>query len=91
VDFSLAEYKRLDWRNENVEIIQPSTSVGGSWFEATAYLMDWLADSTGPAGVHANIDAFVEATGDTIRSIQFIHNYAIPEALWSFGQSEVPE
>jgi len=82
VDFNAAEYERLDWRNEMLEVIQPG-SADGSWEEGQAYLMDWLAYVNGAAASRANIDAFVEATGDTIRSIQFIHNYRIPEHLWS--------
>jgi len=92
VNFAAAEYLRLAWRNENVEIIQPVSADGGAWEETTAYLPDWLAHSNGPGGVmHTGIGAFVEATGDTIRSIEFVHNYEIPEELWAFGQSEEPE
>ncbi len=83
VDFTLAQYVRSAWCQENVEVIEP-VEESGDLFETTASLMDWLQYSNGDEAGHGNITAFVEAAGDTIRSIQFIHNYRIPEHLWDF-------
>ena len=82
VDFAAAAYARYDWREEEVEIIRPESDV--SWVQDKAWLTDWLSYANGPApgAPLTDIDAFVKATGDGIRSIQFIHNYVIPDELW---------
>jgi hypothetical protein len=90
VDFAAAEYDRMDWRNEDVEVIRPGLSEE-SWTEDKAWLMGWLGYANGPAGAPIeDIDAFLEATSDAIRSIQFLHNYSIPEHLWDFESSAPP-
>jgi len=49
-------------------------------------LLDWLRFINGPDPEGAReIDAFVAASSDTLRSIEFVHNYAVPEDLgWDF-------
>ena len=89
VNFEQMEYDRVSAHEETLEVIRPSEE-DLVWIEdAEVELLDWLAHINGPPPVGDaanNIDGFVEATSDTIRSIQFIHNYAIPEDLgWDFG------
>jgi hypothetical protein len=79
VDFSgLEEYDRED---ESVEVIlnldketwllSPGVSLGG-----------WVEFVNGEYPAEGNIDGFVDATNDGIRSIEFVHNYAIPVDLY---------
>ena len=85
VDFYAAEYYRSDWRSEGLELIVPAGD--DNWVETNNVpLTDWLRYANGPAGQtsEVEIDAFVGAMGDTIRTIQLIHNYEIPEPLWDF-------
>jgi hypothetical protein len=84
VDFAVADFTRGDTMDEPiVTIIRPEAE--GSWVEDEASLMDWLAYRNGvPAGAVENIDGFVAAGNDAVRTIEFIHNYAIPEDLWDF-------
>jgi hypothetical protein len=90
VNFGAAEYERLDWRNEEVEVVRPGAAEG-LWEEDKAWLMGWLGYANGPVDAPlTGVAAFVAAMGDTIRSIQFIHNYAIPEQLWDFQSSAPP-
>ena len=91
VDFAAADFTRGDTMDEPiVTIIRPEAE--GSWVEDEASLMDWLAYRNGvPTGAIENIDGFVAAGSDAVRTIEFIHNYAIPENLgWDFGGSVSP-
>jgi len=86
VDFSVTAYWRDEWRDEILEVLAPFEP--GLWQERTdVQLLDWLAFANGPApirGAHG-IHGFVAAANDALRTIQFVHNYAIPEDLgWSF-------
>ena len=89
VDFgALSEelYYRAEWRDEAFpELILPATTEETeSWFLGTEVsVMGWLFIANGPveeggAEVPVNIDGFVAAASDALRSIEFIHNYAVP-------------
>lgn len=47
-------------------------------------LIEWLRSVNSGLGSGRDIDGFVKATNDAIRSVQFIHNYRIPVDLWDF-------
>jgi len=88
VDYSAAEYVRNDWREEYVEGIFPYDPVVGTWkvysMNATPVevvnLADWLMYANGEIDADG-ITGFVASANDAIRSIQFVHNYTIPEDL----------
>ncbi len=88
VDFGAAAYTRFDKHDERVELIMPVDEA--TWvFSSDVSLMDWLAYVNGPdKGGVFNIDAFVDEANDSLRCIELIHNYAIPDTLWDFGAVE---
>lgn len=48
-------------------------------------MLEWLANRNPGYTGGTNIDGFVKATNDAIRSVEFVHNYAVPENLgWNF-------
>ncbi len=48
-------------------------------------MLDWLANRNPGYTSGSNIDGYVKATNDAIRSVEFVHNYAVPENLgWNF-------
>lgn len=88
VDYSAAEYVRNDWRDELVEGIFPESTEAEAWrvysMNATpaqaVNLLDWL-DYINEDSVAQGIRGFVASANDAIRSIEFVHNYAVPEDL----------
>jgi len=89
VDFSAMEYLRDDWHDGTLEILRPfdPDDPEGSWvIDKEVSLQGWLEFANGtPASPPANIAGFVEAATESLRTIEFIHNYAIPENLgWNF-------
>ncbi len=84
VNFASAEYSRYEWRNQDLNVIIPAGAP--YWMETSVALLDWLTfvNGTDPGTVD-NISGFVDAANDSLRTIEFIHNYAIPEDLgWDF-------
>jgi len=89
VDFSALQgdgifYEREEWREEEFpELILP---LGGE--ESTTWelaenvnVLGWLEYANGPDLGLGNIDGFVAAASDALRTIEFIHNYAVPVYL----------
>lgn len=78
------------WAQEPCDFDPGSPEVAclaSSWMPANnpgVPLIEWL-DFVNP-GLDAgmNIRGFEKATNDAIRSVQFIHNYSMPEDLWDF-------
>lgn len=87
VDFSaLSEelYYRGDWRDEDFpELILPlQTEDTTDWYLGTdVSVLGWLDFANGPEVAYENIDGFVAAASDALRTIEFIHNYAVPVFL----------
>jgi hypothetical protein len=90
VDFGRAEYDRLEWREDTFdELILPRRA--GVFAVATDVdLLPWLAWTNGPDPddpgffeVAWDMDAFVAATADSLRAIEYIHNYEVPADLWT--------
>lgn len=86
VDFGQAEYMRSEWRDESFEeLILPPTSDDPEVFylqqDVEAY--SWLAYSNGgePDDVYESIDGFVMGASDALRTIEYVHNYAVPDNL----------
>ena len=44
-------------------------------------MLDWLAYANGPDLGLGDINGFVAAASDALRTIEFIHNYAVPVYL----------
>jgi len=81
VDFGSVAYDRSAWRKKTLGLLQRYDA--STWKEVRGVkLSDWLEFINGKAGSAAGIDGFVLATSDGLRSIEFVHNYAIPDDLW---------
>ncbi len=91
VNFRATSYQRGAWRDRRLYVLKP---IAGTtrWQEVRdVSLMDWLSDQNGPQPAPlTGIDGFVLATSDGLRTIEFVHNYAIPEDLWDFVPDELP-
>ena len=81
VDFSaLTKYKRA---NERINVILDKSNPGVQWSLAeNEKLLSWVEFVNGNEYFEENIDGFVDATNDVLRSIEYIHNYEIPEDLY---------
>ena len=95
VDFGAVEYDRMEWRDETIEGIFPLDASDGIWriyaqpFGYVVPLTGWLAYVNGPDAMLPDyydptfeILGFVESAKDGVRSIEFVHNYAVPVDLW---------
>jgi hypothetical protein len=74
-------YARSEWRDEEFpELILPvETENTENWYlETDVEVLGWLANANGPEMYFENIDAFVAAADDAVRTIEFVHNYAVP-------------
>jgi hypothetical protein len=85
VDFARASYDREQHRNHDLHVIAPASPL--LWEETDSVpLLEWLRFVNGGdlEGIE-NVDAFVAAASDSLRSIEFVHNYEVPEDLgWDF-------
>jgi len=96
VDFGAAFYDRLDWREESFPELILATGDGSTFqIEFDVELLPWLAWVNGPDAEFPelyeatfDVDAFVESASDSLRAIEYIHNYAVPEDLWSVYPSQ---
>lgn len=92
VDFGGAKYKRetafVDAATGESKTMPLLTPAGdGLWLANPAVPLEpWLAYANPATGntLWKDVDGFVKAASDALRAIQFVHNYAIPEALWDF-------
>jgi len=86
VDFSRTRYVREDWRDVSMKVLVPMGS--GVWFESRGVaLLGWLEFANGPVDGSPirDMEGFVAAAADGLRSVEFVHNYEIPEDLgWDF-------
>ena len=98
VDFAEASYDRTAWRDTFVDVIGPlpddnNPNTARPWMEVNGVsMLGWLALRNGepPPEPIADLNGFVAAASDTLRSIEFVHNYEIPEDLgWDFVSSGV--
>jgi hypothetical protein len=96
VDFSEASYDRAAWRNTFVTIIGPLPADDAAnlrpWVEVDGVsILEWLEFTNGPQELPmAGLNAFAAASSDTLRSIEFVHNYAVPEDLdWDFVPANI--
>ena len=69
------------------EGIFPLDATAGLWQEysrpmgSVVPLLGWLDYANGDVDA-LNLDGFVGAASDGVRSIEFVHNYALPVDLW---------
>ena len=98
VNFSAANYDRTASLNTFVNIVGPLPDDGNPatplpWVEVNGVpILGWLEFRNGapPAAGVPGLAGFVAASSDALRSIEFVHNYAIPEDLgWEFVPSGV--
>lgn len=86
VDFSAMEYNRREWHDDELSIIRPMRR--GDWgIDEQVSLLKWLEfinDKRLTKPVEG-IVGFVGASSDALRTIEFVHNYEIPQDLgWDF-------
>ncbi len=79
MDFAgLDKYKRP---NEQADVILDTSP--GTWELAPGQkLTDWMTLVNGSRNDEGHVRGFVDAGNDTVRAIEYIHNYAIPENLY---------
>lgn len=85
VDYSAASYLRTDWYNTSAILLQ--TQDNGLTFRPTnVELLQWLLYANGPLPDTLTVaPAFVAASLDAVRVVEFIHEYALPVNLWGAG------
>lgn len=86
VDYGAVLYVRAEWRDETYEeLILPTTGDDPEVFylQVDVAAWDWLAYSNGGDRYDEvlGIDGFVLAASDALRTIEYVHNYAVPEPL----------
>jgi len=84
VDFSRSQYKRKDRADVEADLILEG-SASGSWILVHGDApMRWVAEYPNPEDPtdEVEIHNFVGAASDTLRAIEYIHNYAVPEDLF---------
>jgi hypothetical protein len=83
VDFSKSRYAREDRANVEADLILEGSSTG-IWERVNGtYPLQWVAEYPNPeTPFKRHIHNFVGAASDTLRAIEYIHNYAIPEDLY---------
>lgn len=83
MDFSKSHYKRKDRADVEADLILEGSSTG-IWERVNGtYPLQWVAEYPNPeAPADKDIHNFVGAASDTLRAIEYIHNYAIPEDLY---------
>jgi len=85
IDFSPASYLRTDWFNESVLVLQ-TTDGGLTYRPLDVELLQWLLFANGPLPDTLDVmPAFVAASSDALRVVEFIHEYEIPANLWGGG------
>ena len=83
VNFSNFVYKRSNKFKGTISVIQ---SVGeGLWKEMEVPIDLWLTyQDESDKDRWRNIKGFVQAANDSLQTILFLHNYAIPVPLWTY-------
>ncbi len=81
VDFTVVDYAREPWRSTLVEVILPVSPE--FWQRVTGLsLLPWLRLNNG-ADNATNLSGFVLAANDSLRWIEFSHNYEVPADLFA--------
>jgi hypothetical protein len=85
VDFSPVSYSRTAvWLNQTLDVIKTQDYKS---FVVTpdVPLFQYLEFKNAGLGTGSNIDGFVKSANDALRSVEFLHNYAVPDDLgWNF-------
>lgn len=89
VDYGAVNYQRKDWFEQSLTLLvptKPSIALASSWkVTKDIQLMGWLNLVNGQSKTVVAVKGFVAAASDALRSIELVHNYAIPEDLgWDF-------
>lgn len=83
VDFSKSKYKRKDRSGATADLILEGSATGIWERNSNTDLMDWVVNYPNQGEpAKKDIHNFVAAASDSLRSIEYIHNYAIPEDLY---------
>jgi hypothetical protein len=89
VDFSaVTGYSRTStWGTRTAALIRPVVPALPLTFyvDRRVPVIGWLNFINPNLGTGTDIDGFVKASSDSLRAIEFVHNYAIPDNLgWNF-------
>jgi len=88
VDFGATLYKPR-WHNATLKVIKPLFVTPKYWVEKyDVPLFGYLRykNNRKLTDQFTNLDGYIAAASDSLRSIEFIHNYSIPEDLgWNFN------
>jgi len=87
VDFSATLYKPYAWHNFTLKVIRPDKRATYWVEDPYVSLFSWLAFRNGRTTTDeiSNLNGYIAAASDSLRSIEFIHNYEIPANLgWNF-------
>lgn len=80
-----ARYDRVEWFASWVPVIRPEPGTLGSvWRVDQVWLPAFLALKNPLGAEGRNAPAFVNASSDAVRAVQFIHEYAVPGDLGFF-------
>ena len=83
IDFGPFDYARSVSRNVQLAVLVSDGAIG--FQPRVVPLLDWLSyrdPLPSPGTIVSNIAGFVQAANDALRTIEFVHEYAIPARLW---------
>ncbi len=84
IDFTSFVYKRSSKFTGLINVLQPGDSAM-VWHETSVNILDWLTwQDENDRDRWRNIKGFVQAANDSLQTILFMHNYAIPAPLWTY-------
>lgn len=84
VDYGALYYARGEWFAATVSVIKPRKAM--TWvLDPAVPLLPYLEFRNPGGATGENVAGFVRAASDGVRSVEFLHNYEVPEDLgWSF-------
>lgn len=84
VDFRRLEYGRQQWFDTTIAAIKPQSPT--TWvLDPAVPILSWLQFANAGGAEGESIAGFVRAASDSLRTVEFIHNYAVPDDLgWNF-------
>jgi hypothetical protein len=81
MDFAHSKYSRSDRADATADVILESSP--GLWgLSSSTSLAEWVVIPNPETPDSKNIHNFVGAASDALRSIEYIHNYAVPDDLY---------
>lgn len=80
-----ATYDRKDWFGATYRGLQPVPATGSmQWAVGDTYMLDYLAFANADAAEGSDVTGFVNAAKDAVRTVEFVHEYAVPVNLLGY-------